>query len=352
MVRSLVASYSASNPVTSPLIRVLGLPPGGVILTVTVDPMLTWSWLMTSRAGSWKVMANISGRCWWWSTTTCSSSDPTAPESADPSISTSGQRWWGWGILVSFADLRRLVGARKKDAVALRQPQRVIDVIEDRHASPEVRVPIFLVGDRLQRVPIRDEMRSSCVDRARSGVLGAVRIGDLLQADVGGGPQRVPGSPEHRVLDVDLLEVELPVGELAVAAPEEKECRGLMLLATHRHPARRAPGEQLVHLLGHVTDRGLPVIEKDLHADGLRLAAEILGLCPRLLFHVSGRGLPLGAFRHGVLRRIEREFQASRPIGRLQLCANHLRHLFLSAQESVVGEFQRFRCNLVGADVE
>ena len=195
-------------------------------------------------------------------------------------------------------------------------------------------------------------MRSSCVDRARSGVLGAVRIGDLLQADVGGGPQRVPGSPEHRVLDVDLLEVELPVGELAVAAPEEKECRGLVLLATHRHPARRAPGEQLVHLLGHVTDRGLPVVEKDLHADGLRLAAEILGLCPRLLFHVSGRGLPLGAFRHGVLRRIERELQASRPVSRLQLCANHLRHLFLSAQESVVGEFQRFRCNLVGADVE
>src|SRR6266550_8201974 len=233
MVRSLVASYSASNPVTSPLIRVLGLPPGGVILMVTVEPMLTWSWLMTSRAGSWKVMANISGRCWWWSTTTCSSSDPTAPESADPSISTSGQRWWGWVILVSLADLRRLVGAREKDAVALRQSQRVVDLIEDRDASPEVRVPIFLVGDRLQRIPIRDEMRSSRVDGSGSGVLGAVRVGDLLQADVRGGPQRVAGSPEHGVLDVDLLEIKLPVGELAVAAPEEEECRGLVFLAAH-----------------------------------------------------------------------------------------------------------------------
>src|SRR5256885_2444576 len=242
---------------------VLGLRPGGVILTVTVEPMLTWSWPMTSRAGSWKVMANISGRCWWWSTTTCSSSDPTAPESADPSISTSGQRWWGWGILASFADLRRLVGARKKDAVALRQPQRVIDFIEDRHASPEVRVPIFLVGDRLQRVPIRDEVRSTRVDGTRGGVLGAVRIGDLLQADVGGGPQRVPGSSEHCVLDVDLLEVELPVGELAVTAPEKEGCRGLVLLAADRHPASGAAGEQLIHLLGHVTDRCLPVVVTD-----------------------------------------------------------------------------------------
>src|ERR1700694_1074371 len=201
-----------------------------------------------------------------------------------------GNRWCG-SVILALADLRCLVGTREKDAAAIRQPQWVVDLIEDRDSSPEVRVSILLVGNRLQRVAVRDEMGSPGVDRARGRVLGSLGVGDLLQADVGRGPQRVSGPTEHRVLDVDLLEVELPVAKLAVATPEEDERRRLVLLAAHRHPARRAPSEELVDLLGHVTNGALPIVEEDLHADGLRLASQVLGLCSRLVLLVRW-GLP------------------------------------------------------------
>src|SRR4029077_4407750 len=159
-------------------------------------------------------------------------------------------------------------------------------------------------------------------------MLWTVGVGDLFQADVGGGPKRVSRATEHRVLDVDLFEVELPVGDLAVAAPEEDERRGLVLLGADRHPARRAPGEELVDLLGHVTNGALPIVEEDLHADGLWVAPLVVGLPPRLVLHVRW-GLPLGTLADRVLAGVEREFQGPRPISRLQLRAYHLRHLFL-----------------------
>src|SRR3982074_564483 len=114
-------------------------------------------------------------------------------------------------------------------------------------------------------------MGASGADRSRGGVLPGQIVRKLLEADADGCAQGIAAAAEHRVLCVDLLEVEGPGRHRQIASPDESERGGLMLLAAKGQAAGRAPLEQELNLLGDVADGTFPIIEKDLETDRSRL---------------------------------------------------------------------------------
>lgn len=69
MVKVPSASSSTSSAVTSPVIRVCGVPLSGwTTCTVTVAPIAIPPLAVMMRSGSRKRSTNRSGSCWFWST--------------------------------------------------------------------------------------------------------------------------------------------------------------------------------------------------------------------------------------------------------------------------------------------
>src|SRR6202158_1133843 len=268
---------------------------------------------------------------------------------------TSGQRGCGWGILVLLAELRCFIGTWQEDPVPHRQAQRIIDLVKDGEATPQVRTAIFLGGDRLQGVAIRDQVRASGVDRPGGGILSAQIVRELLEADADGGAQGIAGAAEHRVLGVDLLEVEGPGRHRDIAAPDETKRRWLMLLATEGQAAGRAPLEEQLDLLGDVANGVFPISETNLETDGSWLASRVFGLASGFGVHASRRRVPAGGLRDGDLAWIELEFEAAGSADFFEAGLDHLdvRHARCSScQEPVMGQFQRLGCDLVVPDIE
>src|SRR4029077_20702297 len=138
-------------------------------------------------------------------------------------------------------------------------------------------------------------------------------------------------------------------------APDETKLRRLSFFATQRQPAWGAPFEEQLDLFGDIADGALPIVEQDLHADGLRVGPQELRLRASLALHVSRRNVPLRAFSDRVLGRIELEFQAPRPAAFLETGLHHLQRaahrafVLLSSEKSVVGKLERLSGRLVVA---
>src|SRR5436309_511853 len=197
-------------------------------------------------------------------------------------------------------------------------------------------------------------MRRAGVDRSGGGILRPGWIRSLFEADVGPGPPWIAGAAEHRVLGIDRRQVELALGQMQVASPDEAEQRGMRGFVSDRLAARRAPLEELLDIFGDVADGRLPVVEEDLHVHGLRIGPDELRLRASLCAHAPAGRIPLRTLLHGVLARVELEVQPADTVDLFELRFDHLhrKSLLLSTKKSVVGEFQGLSGRLVGADVE
>src|SRR5438045_8134076 len=274
---------------------------------------------------------------------TCSSSPSISCDSGDPLSSISGQTWNDWGTASApvLRPVRGFVAGGDQDSSAEFQPQGVIDVIEGRQASPQIRVAVLMGSDGLQGVALRNQVRRAGVDRPGRGILGTGWIRSFFKADVGRGPQRIAGPTEHRVLGVDRRQVELALRQVQVASPDEAEQRGMRGFVADRPAARRAPLEELLDIFGYIADGRLPVVEEDLHIDGLRIGADELRLRASLCAHAPARRIPLRTLLHGVFAWIELEVQPTQAVAVLELRLHHLHRssLLLSTETYVVGTF-------------
>src|SRR5207247_1004718 len=82
---------------------------------------------------------------------------------------------------------------------------------------------------------------------------------------------------------------------------------------------RRAPFEELLDIFGYIADGRLPVVEEDLHIDGLRIGADELRLRAGLCAHAPARRIPLRTLLHGVFARIELEVQPAHAVDLFEL---------------------------------